>query len=125
MTEILLETTIADWRAADAASTKLQAYEATRCVVKVTRGAYGGLWLEFRDGTGADRCASIEIDEGNITILAFRAADEDPDAKLIIADDAVYTEASRFHPGQMKAVKFNEHETVPFEDPIPARVPAE
>lgn len=119
MSDTLLETTIADWRVSDQCDEELTPKQKLPWNVHIERGGYGGLTLEFSNVDGTKRLVSIEIDQGNVTVGAYRDADGDQDAKFHIADDAVYADAGRRFPGQMHLVKFNESETAISSGSIP------
>lgn len=119
MTDTLLETTIADWRISDQCSEDLTAKQMLPWTVAIARGGYGGLMLEFSNVDGTKRLLSIEVDQGNVTVGAYRDADGDQDAKFHITDGAVFAEASRNFPGSFSLVSFNEDETTISHHPVP------
>lgn len=119
MSDILFETTITDWRLADGCGDELSSKQREPWTVKVARGGYGGLWIELCNTDGTKRLVSIEADQGNVTVAAYRDSDGDQDAKFHIADAAVFAEASRSFPGQISLVSFTEHETSVSQGPIP------
>lgn len=94
MTKPLFATRIADWRIADGCHGDLSAAQMRPWDVAVSRGGYGGLLLTFEAPDGSKKVASIEIDKGNVTILAFRDEMSDPDAKMTIAPDGVHVTSS-------------------------------
>jgi hypothetical protein len=104
MTDTLLETTIADWRISD------------QCTEDLTPKQM----LEFCNVDGMKRLVSIEVDQGNVTVGAYRDADGDQDAKFHITDAAVFAQAGRNFPGSFDLVSFNEDETTISRDTIPA-----
>ncbi|PZR95152.1 MAG: hypothetical protein DI537_05050 [Stutzerimonas stutzeri] len=115
----LLETTISDWRISDGVSDNLTETQKLPWQVAVARGGYGGLTLEFSNAHGIRRLVSIEIDQGNVTVGAYRDADGEQDAKFHITDDAVFAEAGRHHPQQISLIRFNETETEITSEQIP------
>lgn len=120
MTDTLLEMTISDWRVSDQCAEELTPKQLLPWNVSISRGSYGGLMLEFSNVDGTKRLVSIEIDQGNVTVGAYRDADGDQDAKFHITDDAVYADAGRRFPRQMHMVKFNENETTISSESIPS-----
>ncbi|MFC5507546.1 hypothetical protein [Bosea massiliensis] len=119
MTDTLLETTIADWRISDQCSDDLSPKQMLPWGVTIARGGYGGLMLEFCNVDGTKRLVSIEIDQGNVTVGAYRDADGDQDAKFHITEGAVFAQAGRHLVGQISLVSFNESESVIAAEPIP------
>jgi|UPI000837A7F2 major membrane immunogen (membrane-anchored lipoprotein) len=120
MTDTLLETTIADWRISDQCTEDLTPKQMLPWTVTIARGTYGGLMLEFCNVDGMKRLVSIEVDQGNVTVGAYRDADGDQDAKFHITDAAVFAQAGRNFPGSFDLVSFNEDETTISRDTIPA-----
>lgn len=120
MSDILLETTLHDWRIADGDGVDdLTAKQKEPWKVQVAHGGYGGLLIELCNINGTKRLVSIEADLGNVTVAAYRDADGDQDAKFHIADTAVYAEAGRSFPRRFSLVAFNEHETAVADGPVP------
>jgi hypothetical protein len=124
MSDILLETTIHDWRLADQCDEDLSSKQKAPWTVQVSRGGYGGLYIELCDVDGTKRLVSIEADLGNVTVAAYRDADGDQDAKLHITQSAVFAEASRSFPGQISLIAFNETETAISLGPVPPSLEA-
>lgn len=119
MTDTLLETTISDWRVSDQCTEDLTPKQMLPWSVNISRAGYGGLMLEFCNVDGTKRLVSIEVDQGNITVGAYRDSDGDQDAKFHITDTAVFADAARRFPRQMHLVSFNETETAISSGPIP------
>lgn len=90
----LLKTRINDWQLVDGSDHELSPAQTMPASVTVSRGGYGGLFLEFEFVDGTKRIASIEIENGNVTILAARRDGDDPDAKMIITDAGVHVQSS-------------------------------
>lgn len=90
----LLKTRINDWHLVDGGDVELTPAQRQPWTVTLSRGGYGGLFLEFDAVDGTKRLASIEIDKGNVTILASRRDGGDPDAKMIITEAGVHVESS-------------------------------
>lgn len=90
----LLRTRVNDWQLVNGSDHDLTPAQMMPASVTVSRGGYGGLFFEFDFVDGTKRIASIEIEKGNVTILAARRDGDDPDAKMIITDAGVHVQSS-------------------------------
>lgn len=87
--EVLMRGEIVDWRIGDGEGDDLSESQKQPWPVEVTRSSYGGVIMEFKAPDGTMRSVMVEVDNGNLKVLAYRdpKQSEQPDCSMHIMED--------------------------------------
>lgn len=75
--EVMLETTMRDWRCAEGMEDAVRPEHRGEFKVKISRTGYGGLMIDLETPQGEAHSVLIEADEGVVKLLTFTADTEE------------------------------------------------
>ena len=89
--EVMLETTMRDWRCAEGMEDAVRPEHRGEFKVKISRTGYGGLMIDLETPQGEAHSVLIEADEGVVKLLTFTADTEErgwtkdePDTRIFL-----------------------------------------